>query len=364
MPTQNILRSHKFFWKDVTPLGSFVVDAHYDLLCDVFRLRKEGERKVIERFYLDDVKAAGINVLICSLFIRDLYLPEMALRNALDQIGMLHQEMDESPGLFTLCRDASEVKKAAEAGRVAIMLSFEGVEPLGNDLVLLRPFYELGVRFVGLTWSRRNYAADGCHFRPVPEGLQGGLTAFGVRLMADAERLGMVIDVSHLNDAGFADVLKFATKPFIASHSNSRALCGVARNLTDSQIKALASRGGVMGLNNMLNFVYPSEDLNPKDENPAERDEFPRVKIPEGKPLYEGFFDHIRHVLDLVGPDHLGFGFDLCEFAKPESARNRSVFLTYRHAIPFIERLGREFPEDVAAKIRGGNWMRIIEALR
>ncbi|MDR1977497.1 MAG: dipeptidase [Synergistaceae bacterium] len=332
-----------------------IVDAHYDLLSDVFRLRTAGERKVVERFYLDDLKASGINVLICSLFIRDQYLPEMALRHVLDQIGMLHYEMEESPGLFALCRSASEVRKTVEAGQTALLLSFEGVEPIGNDLVLLRLFYELGVRFVGLTWSRRNYAADGCHFRPVPEGSPGGLTAFGVQLLEEAERLGMIVDVSHLNDAGFADVLKFAKKPFIASHSNCRAIAGVMRNLTDAQIEALASKGGVMGLNNMIHFVYPSEDAGPGV--------IPNVKMPEGKPRYEGFFDHIRHVIELVGPDHIGFGFDLCEFAKPEAERDRSVFPTYRHAVPFIEGLDREFSNEVAAKIRGENWMRIIEAL-
>jgi membrane dipeptidase len=332
-----------------------VVDAHYDLLLDVFRLRRAGERRVIERFYLGDLEASGINVLICSLFVRDQHLPEMALRHALNQIGMLHYEMEESPGRFALCRSASEVKKTVEAGKTAFLLSFEGVEPLGNDLVLLRLFYELGVRFMGLTWSRRNYAADGCHFRPVPEGSPGGLTAFGVQLVEEAERLGMIVDVSHLNDAGFADVLKFAKKPFIASHSNCRALASVMRNLTDAQIEALASKGGVMGLNNMIHFVYPSEDAGPGV--------IPAAKIPEGKPRYEGFFDHIRHVMGLAGPDHIGFGFDLCEFEKPEAERNKSVFPTYRHVIPFIERIEREFSKEIAAKIRGGNWMRIIETL-
>jgi membrane dipeptidase len=339
---------------------SLVVDAHYDLLHDVFRLRKQGERKVIERLYLNGVRAAGIDVLICSLFVEDQHVPEMALKVALAQIGMLHREMEESPGLFSLCRNAAEVRAAADAGRTALLLSFEGAEPVGNDLALLRPFYELGVRFLGLTWSRRNYAADGCHFRPVPEGTPGGLTAFGVKLVEEAERLGMVLDVSHLNDAGFADILKFSSGPFIASHSNCRALCGVARNLTDDQITALASRGGVMGLNNMIRFVYPNKDAEEK----SAPDIPPTAILPEGKPLYEGFFDHIRHVIDLTGPDHIGFGFDLCEFGKPEQERTLSIFPTYGHAVPFIERLGREFPEDVAEKIRGGNWMRIIEKLR
>ena len=95
-------------------MKDIVVDAHYDLLSDVYRLRKSGERKVIERFFLEDVKTAGIDVLICSLFIPDEYLPEAALRHALDQIGMLHYEMEESAGLFSLCRNVGEVKKAVE----------------------------------------------------------------------------------------------------------------------------------------------------------------------------------------------------------------------------------------------------------
>ena len=343
-----------------------VVDAHYDLLSDVFRLRKRGERKVIERFFLEDVKAAGINVLICSLFVPDVYLPEMALRHALDQVGMLHCEMEESDGLFSLCRNAGEVKKTVESGRTALLLSFEGIEPIGSDLVLLRVFYELGVRFVGLTWSRRNHAADGCRFFPVKEGTAGGLTAFGVQVVEEAERLGMILDVSHLNDAGFADVLsltKNSSTPFIASHSNCRAIADVPRNLTDDQIKSLASRGGVMGLNNMTNFVYGNDEPVKNAKTPEHTMPSP-VKIPAGKPRFEGFFDHIRHVIGLVGPDHIGFGFDLCEFKKPEPERVFSVFPTYKHTVPFIERLGREFPGDVASKIRGGNWVRIIEFLR
>jgi membrane dipeptidase len=263
--------------------------------------------------------------------------------------------MEESEGLFSLCRNASEVRETVEDGRTALLLSFEGVEPVGNDLLLLRSFYELGVRFVGLTWSRRNYAADGCHLYPIPEGTPGDLTAFGLQLLKEAERLGMVVDVSHLNDTGFADVLAFSQKPFIASHSNCRALAGVIRNLTDDQIKGLASRGGVIGLNNAIPFVYPSEGTAL---------DMSRAQIPDGRLLYEGFFDHIRHVIDLVGPDHIGFGFDLCEFAKPEEKRDKSIFPSYRHVAPFIERLDQEFSKDVAEKIRGDNWMRILETLR
>ncbi|MCR4818543.1 MAG: dipeptidase, partial [Fretibacterium sp.] len=234
-----------------------IVDAHYDLLLDVLRLRRAGETRVIERFYLDDLRAAGVNVLICSLFIPSEYIPEMSLRVALSQIGGLHAEMRESPGLFALCRTAGEARKAVDEGKLALFLSFEGVDPLGQDIQLLSVFYELGVRLIGLTWSRRNFAADGCHFSPLEEGTPGGLTSFGVQLLKEAARLRMIIDVSHLNDAGFDDVLRFFEGPVIASHSNSRNLCPVARNLTDEQIKRLAERGGMIGLNNTMAFVLP-----------------------------------------------------------------------------------------------------------
>lgn len=336
-----------------------VVDAHYDLLNDVFRLRRKGERKVIERFYLSDLRTAGVNVLICSLFVSNDYVPEMALRVALDQVGMLHCEMEESPGLFSLCRNAEEVKQTVEAGRTALLLSLEGADPLGSDLVLLRVFYELGVRFLGLAWSRRNQAADGCHFRPMREGTTGGLTPFGVVLVEEAQRLGMIIDVSHLNDAGFSDMLTFASRPFIASHSNARALCGSARNLTDDQIRALAARGGVMGLNNMLHFVWPYEDSERPDP-----DSPPALQVPEGRRAWEGLLDHARHIVEIAGEDHVGFGFDLCEFSKPEDERDLSVFRNYRETVPFIEAVKTAFPGEIGEKILHGNWMRIIETLR
>ena len=341
-------------------MSPYVVDAHYDLLLDVYRLRRQGETKVIERFYLDDLRAAGVNVLICSLFVPSDYIPEMALRVALAQIGNLHAETRESPGLFALCRSAGEARAAVEEGKVALFLSFEGADSLGCDLQLLSVFYELGVRLIGLTWSRRNFAADGCHFHPLEEGAVGGLTPFGVALLKEVGRLGMIVDVSHLNDTGFDDVLRFFDGPVIASHSNCRALCPVARNLTDDQIKRLAERGGVAGLNNMAGFVHP--DGAEVAKRMARGEKLTASHFDLGEPRWAGLLEHARHILDLAGEDHLGLGLDLCEFDKPEDERYKSIFPTYRHVAPFIDALRREFP-GAADKILGGNWMRVLEYL-
>ena len=338
-----------------------VVDAHYDLLLDVFRLRRMGETRVIERFYLDDLRAAGVNVLVCSIFIPSEYIPEMALRVALSQIGNLHCEMRESPGLFALCRTAKEARETVSAGRLAIFLSFEGVDPLGQDVQLLSVFYELGVRLMGLTWSRRNFAADGCHFLPLEEGQPGGLTPFGVALLQEAARLKMILDVSHLNDTGFDDVLRCFDGPVIASHSNSRALCPVARNLTDEQIVRLAKRGGVIGLNNTVSFIRP-DGAKMMKEAAEQGGKYPALSH-EDDPCYRGLLKHARHIVELVGVEHLGLGLDLCEFDKPEADRHNSAFPTYRHVVPFIKALRQEFPRSADA-ILGENWMRVLEYLR
>ncbi|MBQ9566314.1 MAG: dipeptidase, partial [Synergistaceae bacterium] len=253
-------------------------------------------------------------------------------------------------------------RTAVGEGKLALFLSFEGGDPLGQDLQLLELFYELGVRLIGLTWSRRNFAADGCHFSPLEEGTPGGLTPFGVQLLKEASRLRLIVDVSHLNDVGFDDVLRLYDGPVIASHSNSRALCAVARNLTDAQIKRLADRGGVIGLNNTTAFVRP-EGPELIQEAAKRGGRYETLSPEPGNALcWAGLMDHARHIVEVAGGDHLGLGLDLCEFDKPEAERNNSLFPTYRHAAPFITALRQAFP-GAADKILGENWMRVLEYL-
>ncbi len=323
-----------------------VADAHYDLLCMVYQKRiVQGRRGVIETDYLPALRKGGVDLLICSLFIDDPFLPEMALRHALDQIACLREEIAESRGKIALCRSSGEIRAAREAGKLAILLSFEGVEPLGSDLSLLRIFYELGVRGIGLTWSRRNYAADGCFFSPVDEGRKGGITAWGVKLLREAERLGMYIDVSHLNDEGFWDLTKLTGRTFIASHSNSRALTPVMRNLDDGQIRALASRGGVMGMNCCSSFVR----LNGTGPaTPAEMAE------------------HGLHVKELVGAEHLCFGFDFCDELHDGGSSNASgsfdSLAFYDHVQDLTEQLIlRGFTDEELKGVLGENILRVLE---
>jgi membrane dipeptidase len=281
-PTRRIARIHE---------EAFTIDAHFDLLSEVAHRRNRGEHQVIENRYLDGFQAGGVNLIVAPIYVENIFLPEMGLRKALSQISHLYAEIGESPGLFRLCRSMAEACAAVDDGEIGLMLAMEGADPIGNDLDLLTIFYELGVRCLGPVWSRRNYAADGAHFQPVREGKKGGLTAFGIDLIERAEALGIVIDVSHLNDEGFWDVLDVAAKPVVATHANCRAIGNSMRNLTDEQIRALAATGGVIGVNTIDAFVH---------DDPEKR-------------TIATWIDHVDHLVALVGIDHIGIGLDLCD---------------------------------------------------
>ncbi|MGI6074986.1 MAG: dipeptidase [Pyramidobacter sp.] len=320
----------------------FVADAHYDLLNLIASKHIEGGRKdVIATDYLKRLRDGGVNLLISSIFVDTQHVPEMALRRALDQIACLHDELDGCPDV-ALCRTVSEIRSAAADGRIALLLSFEGIDPIGTDLRLLRVFYELGVRGVGLVWSRRNAAGDGAFFSPRPEGQKGGLTDFGVRVVEEAERLGMYIDVAHLNDEGFNDVLKFSRKPFMASHSNCRALTPVPRNLTDDMIRRLAERGGIMGMNCCGGFVRLEKD------GPATAAELSA---------------HGAHVKDLVGAEHLCTGFDFCDEIRRAEGRSPSDAVEYYDTSWQLTAnlLMRGFSDEEIQGVLGENLLRFLE---
>ena len=164
--------------------------------------------------------------------------------------------------------------------KINILISLEGASPIINDINNLYVFYKLGVRAMGLTWNHRNFVGDGVD-------TNYGLTPFGIDVIKEMERIGMIIDVSHLNIKGFYDVAKNTSKPFIASHSNSMAIHDHKRNLDDDQIVEIINRGGFIGMNFYTNFITDEKENGKK-----------------------WFLKHIEHVLELGGDDILGMGAD------------------------------------------------------
>lgn len=326
---------------------AFTIDAHYDLTYDVANFRDHGHKKVIETNWLSSFQAGGIDLIVSAIFVHDYFLPEMGLRKALNQISYLHDEMMESPGLFKLCRTMTQAQAAKSEGQIALFLSLEGADPLQNDPGLLRIFYELGVRGLGLTWSRRNYVADGSFFFPAKEGKKGGLTPFGLEVVETAEQLGMFIDISHLNDEGFWDVMEVTSKPVIASHSNCRKLTGMMRNLDDEQIKAIIKKGGVIGMNGVSKIISPDKET----------------------PNVGDLVDHVDHIAELGGIDHIGLGLDICHGSPnflniPPDLPAFDIIAEHREVKTLTrELIMRGYTDNQIIGILGGNFKRIYQQI-
>lgn len=314
---------------------AFIVDAHFDLPLDIAYRRERGERNIIESSYIENFRSGGVNLIVAAIYVHDYFLPEMGLRKALDQISYLHDELEEFPGHLRLCRTIGEVRSANDNGEIALFLSLEGADPLHNDLGLLRIFYELGVRALGLVWSRRNYVADGAFFAAVQEGRKGGLTPFGVTLVEKAEQLGMIIDLSHINDEGFSDVMDIVSNPVVVSHSNCRSLADTKRNLTDKQIRAVGDNGGVIGINSVNMFVDPEKE----------------------KAGVADLIDHVDHIVNICGSRHVGIGFDIC--------KGFNDFLQLKEPLPAYDiiRSHRQLPEFTAGLVDRGYSGKEIKAI-
>lgn len=310
---------------------ALVIDAHEDILCDVHLRRRRGEVGVLGGRHLPALRAGGIDAIVLPIYLTP-YLPESALRESLLMVDDLRQEIAELPDELFLARRGTDLAPAQRRDRLAILLSLEGAEPLGMDLGILRLLYTLGLRALGLTWARRTMVADG----NLEEGTGGGLTRFGRAVVRECGRLGILVDVSHLSSAGFWDVLRTVDGPVIASHSNARALCDHPRNLTDDQLRAVAAGGGVAGLNACGAFVHPAA------------------------PSLDRLLDHAEHMASVMGPGHVGIGFDFSEYL-PEDDGSRLDGLSGPADTPALTArlLDRGASEAEVRGVLGENWLRV-----
>src|SRR5436305_8437748 len=212
--TRAVIESKESFEKRVDQLHSGgIVDMHFDLPMDLYE-KRNGPGALVSH-YLPEFEAGDIGVVGSALYVEDRYLPEMGLRVALDQVARLYAEVDATDR-FAICKTSEEIKRARKENKIALIITMEGVEPLGDDPNLLRVFYELGLRMVGLTHARRNAAGAGGIFKP--SGSPGdGLTNFGRDVVRECERLGILIDLAHINPRGVEDIINLTSKPFIVS---------------------------------------------------------------------------------------------------------------------------------------------------
>ncbi len=325
-----------------------IIDMHFDLPMDLYE--KRAQQNVLATEFLPEFEAGGMGLIGAAIYIEDGYLPERGLQVAVDQIARLYTEAEQSKRCV-VCRSHDEITRALDSKKIGFLITMEGVEPLGDELDLLRAFYELGVRAIGLTHARTNAAGHGGIFAASGSSPEG-LTPFGRALVRECEKLGVLIDLAHINRAGFREIVDLTTKPLIVSHSNSRRFYDVERNISDDQVKMIGQRRGVIGVNSVL--VSPDQE----------------------KSTLDCYVDHIEHIADLIGMDCIGIGFDFFEFIYrqwPESKKKwMAEKLTTPHFIPDLTNhsharnltrrlIERGFTDGDIEKILRGNWLRIFE---
>lgn len=327
-----------------------LIDLHFDLPLILFLSRPR--RNIIAPDFLPQFEAGDIGLLGVALYVADQYLGEQALRVALDQVALLKAELETTPRLV-LCRTFVEIEQARREGRIAFLLTMEGAEPLGDDLNLLHIFHELGLRAISLTHARENAAASGGIFAASGSPATG-LTSFGRELVRECERLGILIDLAHINPAGFEEICALTSKPLIVSHTNARRFYDIERNISDDQIRMIGARGGVIGINAIL------------------------VSVQNEEATLDRYVDHIEHVAGLIGIDGVAIGFDFCELLLellPAAEREKlEAKLTKPHYLPDLgnhaharnltrKLIERGFSDDQIEKILRGNWLRVLRQI-
>lgn len=357
--------------------SALVWDAHMDTL---HRAQVEGHdisRRSACDADLDRWQAGGIRAQVLALWVDPIYLPHHAMRRALNQLDIFFSLAEAHPHRVELATSAADVRRIAGSGRLAAMLALEGGAVFNDDMAQLRALHRLGVRSVTLTHSASTTWADSSTDAP----RWRGLNELGRSVIREMNRLGMVVDVTHVSDDTVLDVLETSRAPVIASHSNARALCDHPRNLHDDLLRGIAASGGVVGVNfyppfldetardamtggagDLLHTLNQPVQVEPDrlDAVAAERsaafnsvDNIPTVPL-------ERLLDHIDHIVAVAGIDHVGLGSDMDGInAWPAGLRTADDFPRITEGL-----LRRGYAEADVLKVLGANFLRVLESVQ
>jgi membrane dipeptidase len=330
--------------------SAVVADTHNDLLMAVVARPPDRWAGYFGESWLPQLREGGVDVQVLPVFVDDDYRPEGALRQTLRMIEAAHRIAEGNTDDVGMCLDGAEIDATLASGRIALVLALEGCPAIDVDVELFETMYRLGVRIASFTHFGRTALADGSG----EDGTGGRLTRAGVVALAEMERLGMLFDVSHLGAASVEHVLELATRPVIATHSSARAQRDHHRNLTDSQLKGIATGGGVICVNFYAGFLDKSEHT------------------------IDRLVDHIEHVASVAGIDHVGIGPDFLKEIEDliwPTWRDDFVIegVDIRACVPGLEGprglplvtealLRRGFAADDIVKVLGGNVVQLLRA--
>ena len=277
-------------------------------------------------------------------------------QQAINKIIPFYWLIEQYPQIVLLVERVSDIEKAKAEGKLGIVLGIQGATPLGRNVHLIRIFRRLGIRIIQITYNESNAFASGCM-----EPSNRGLTSLGVQAVQEMNRMGVLIDLSHVGERSSLEAIEISTDPVIFSHSNARTIQENPRNLTDEQITSCAAKGGIIGLSTFSAFVGSTKGGR--------------------QPSLDEYFKHLNYLLDLVGPDHIGIGTDI--FNDPTDGvwwrgvtgrlwPDLSQGMTYEthniegfmHHCDFPDvvnvMIDRGYEEGVLRKIIGSNWKRVF----
>jgi membrane dipeptidase len=355
---------------------AIVIDTHNDITTpmanDDYDL--SGTPPTPYRTSIARMKQGGLSAEFFSLYVKPWYVEHGgAARRTLDMIDSVYRAVERHPNDLMLATSAADIRRAKQQGKIAVLMGIEGGHAIEDSLATLREFYRLGVRYMTLTWNNTNDWADAGR----GEKKHHGLSDFGRDVVREMNRLGMLVDVSHVSDETMSDALDVSKAPIIASHSSARALSNVPRNIPDDLLKRIAKNGGVIQVNFYSVFVDAAtvapqsaerdkrlkaqqDALNEKYKNDPERLAEESDKLEAANPLpplpISKLIDHIDHIVKVAGIDHVGIGADFDGANDmPEGAKDVSMLpnITY-------ELLKRGYSEQDIRKILGENFLRVV----
>jgi len=316
------------------------------------------------------LREGGMKAPFFALWVPVFYPAAEAVRRTLDLRDAMQRMLDQHKDQIELATTASDIQRIVKSGKIAAFLTIEGGHQIDDDLAVLRAYYQLGIRAMTLTHFKNNNWADSSTDTP----RHNGLTPFGKDVVREMNRLGMIVDVSHVSDKTFYDAISTSTKPVILSHSSSRAISDIPRNVTDDMLRALAKNGGVMGINfgegfinhkdaEALNSAISSLSSGPENLTGAGLDEYAAKEYRDQiagqhKPFatIDDVVTHIDHVVKIAGIDHVGIGSDFDGITAPPQGLENVSKMPYLVAAL----LKRGYSDRDIKKILGENYLRVI----
>jgi membrane dipeptidase len=322
------------------------------------------------------MREGGLGAIFFAIWVPATATGRGAVERGLGQIAAVRRQAELHPNDLTLAKTANDIRRARDAGRIALLIGIEGGHLINHDLGVLREYASLGASYMTLTHTRNTDWADASTDKPA----HNGLSDFGKDVIREMNRIGMIVDVSHVSDKTFNDVLELSDAPVFASHSSCRAICDAPRNLSDGAIEALAAKGGVVQINFHMGFLsqemrdaekaqphletqVDSETARLCGENVAckllESDRIMRAWMAEGKlPRvdWSKIIEHIDHAVKVAGIDHVGLGSDFDGAVMPYGMEDASHLPRITEAL-----LERGYVEEEIQKILGGNTLRLMQ---